>query len=237
MNGPISFAVATVTAGCAIEGHLQADGGKRWGKYIEHIAYIILAAVILSMLFGCAATPPPPVQIVQPAPTPTPTPVPPDPYAGMPSDEAYAIQHNETPTLQHGITLIYPYSQDLAYPINCQPLYGTEIILGPGEFTSEKDVIIGDADRWSMTVGDGVVLIKPARTTQTVSSGPQDPIPEVHPGAINMTTNIHIHTNLRNYTVLPRIRKPATEQVRWYYPDEVRAQAAARAQALKEQQQ
>jgi type IV secretory pathway VirB9-like protein len=128
-------------------------------------------------------------------------------------------------------------SEDLAYPINCQPLYGTEIILGPGEFTSDKDVIIGDSDRWSMTVGDGVVLIKPARTTQTLSSGPQDPMPEVHPGAINMTTNIHVHTNLRNYTILPRIRKPVTQQVEWYYPDEVRAQAAARAQALKEQQQ
>jgi type IV secretory pathway VirB9-like protein len=196
--------------------------------------YVLIMAVLFA---GCATTPPPPpAPVVMQAPTPKP-PVPADPYAGMPSDEAYAIQHNETPTLQHGITLIYPYSQDLAYPINCQPLEATEIILGPGEFTSDKDVIIGDSERWNMTVGDGVVLVKPARTTQTLSSGPQDPVPEVHPGAINMTTNIHVHTNLRNYTVLPRIRKPVTQQVEWYYPDDVRAQAAARAQALKETRQ
>ena len=194
--------------------------------------YALIVAVLLS---GCATTPPPPAPVVVRAPAPKP-PVSPDPYLGMPGDEAYAIQHNQTPTFQHGISLVYPYSQDLAYPINCQPLEGTEIILGPGEFTSEKDVILGDSDRWNMTVGDGVVLVKPARTPQTVSSGPQDPVPEVHPGAINMATNMHIHSNLHNYTILLRIRKPVTQQVEWYFPDDIRAQAAARAQALKEQQ-
>ena len=194
--------------------------------------YVLIAAALLA---GCATTPPPPAPVVMRAPAPKP-PIPPDPYLGMPSDEAYAIQHNQTPTLQHGISLIYPYSQDLAYPINCQPLEGTEIILGPGEFTSEKNVIIGDPNRWDMTIGDGVVLIKPARTPQTISSGPQDPVPEVHPGAINMNTNLHIHSNLRDYTVLVRVRRPLTQQVEWYYPDSTRAQAAARAQALKEQQ-
>jgi hypothetical protein len=218
---------------------LVVYGDKRNKPPIKVLGFAILLGcfVIFCMnLTGCAAQPQP-VQIAQPVPTPTPAPPPPDPYAGMPSDESYAIQHNETPTFQHGITLVYPYDKNLAYPVNCQPLLATAIILGPGEFASDKDVILGDSDRWNYTVGDGVVLVKPARTPQTISSGPQDPMPEVHPGAINMTTNAHIHTNLRDYTIFLRVRKPVTERVEWYYPDDTRMQAAARAQALKGVQQ
>jgi hypothetical protein len=67
--------------------------------------YVLIMAVLFA---GCATTPPPlPAPVLMQAPTPKP-PVPADPYAGMPSDEADAIQHNETPTFQHGITLVYP---------------------------------------------------------------------------------------------------------------------------------
>src|SRR5215471_9939635 len=54
--------------------------------------YVLIAAALLA---GCATTPPSPAPVVMQAPAPKP-PIPPDPYLGMPSDEAYAIQHNQT---------------------------------------------------------------------------------------------------------------------------------------------
>jgi type IV secretory pathway VirB9-like protein len=186
-------------------------------------------------LAGCAAQPPPPV-VVQAAPTPAPPPIPPDPYAALSSDVAYAIKHNETTTLRHGITLVQPYSADLQYPLNCQPLHVTQIRLRPDETTDKDDVKVGDKDRWGVIVGDHTVLIFPLGSDVPITvpdaqqTIPRDP---------DMITNLVIHTSLGNdYVFNPvRIARPFTQAVEFYYPQQVRADDAARQAALKEQKQ
>ena len=70
---------------------------------------LIIATAIALYLNGCSAQPPPPVIKVTSPPKPR-VYVPPDPYAGLPPDVRAAIQSNQTPTLQNGITTIFPYS-------------------------------------------------------------------------------------------------------------------------------
>lgn len=143
-----------------------------------------------------------------------------------------AIKHFRTPILTHGIVTIYPYSSSEEYELSCQPLHATQIRLSGNEWTNKDNVILGDSERWSVKVGDGVVLVKPLRTTDTVvSAGPQ---PEIHPPAPNMRTNLIIHTDKHDYTFNLTVKKPLTEAVSFYYPDDVRAASAARAAALKE---
>jgi len=196
---------------------------------------IILAALCATALAmsGCAAQPPPPPVVVQAAPTPTP--VPPDPYAGLSPDVADAIRHNQTPTLRHGITLVQPYSPDLQYPLNCQPLHVTQIRLRDDETTDKDNVKVGDKDRWGVIVGDHTVLVFPlASNVRITVPGAQVTIPPEP----NMVTNLVIHTTMGNDYVfnLVKIGRPSTEKVEFFYPDYVRAQDAARKQALREAQ-
>jgi hypothetical protein len=183
---------------------------------------------------GCAATPPPPPPVVvQAAPTPAPIP---DPYAGLPPDVADAIKHNQTPTLHHGITLVQPYSPDLQYPLDCQSLHVTEVRLRDDETTDKDDVKVGDRDRWGTIIGDHTVLIFPLGTNTSVTvPGAQVTIPRDP----NMVTNLVIHTSMGNdYVFNPvKIAKPFTQKVEFYYPELVRAQAAARDAAIKAGQQ
>jgi type IV secretory pathway VirB9-like protein len=196
---------------------------------------ILCAAIVLLSVSGCATQAPPPAPVVvQPAPPPPL--IPPDPYAGLSSDVAYAIKHNETPTLRHGITTVWPYNPDWAYPLNCQPLHVTQIRLRPDETTTKDDVKIGDRDRWGTIVGNHTVLVFPLGSDVPISvPGAQQTIPR-DPG---MITNLAIHTSMGNdYIFNPvRIAKPFTQAVSFYYPDQVRADDAARQAALKEQKQ
>jgi type IV secretory pathway VirB9-like protein len=196
----------------------------------------VSAAVAMVFLIGCASQPPPPPIIVQAAPTPTPTPVPPDPYESLPSDVTEAIKHNQTPTLQHGITLVQPYSPDLQYPLNCQPLHVTQIRLRDDETTDKDDVKVGDHDRWGTIIGDHSVLIFPKGTNTNITvPGAQVTIPRDP----NMITNLVIHTSMGNdYVFNPvKLGKPFTQKVEFYYPELVRAQAAVREAALKQEAQ
>ena len=147
-------------------------------------------ALGVAYLIGCAATPPPPPPVVlQAAPTPAPIP---DPYASLSSDVAEAIKHDQTPTLQHGITTLYPYSPDVAYPLNCQTLHVTQIRLRDDETTSKHDVKIGDVTRWGTIVGEHSVLVFPlASTTSITVPGAQVTIPPEP----SMITNLAIHSS------------------------------------------
>jgi hypothetical protein len=196
------------------------------------IAAAIGGAIVL-YLNGCAAQPPPaPVVVQTPAPQSTPV-IPNDPYASLPSDVASAIKHGETPTLHHGITLVQPYSPDLQYPLNCQPLHVTQIRLRDDETTDKDNVKVGDKDRWGTIIGDHTVLIFPLGTNTSITvPGSQVRIP----ADPQMITNLVIHTSAGNdYVFNPvKIGKPFTEKVEFYYPQLVKQQDAVRQQMLKE---
>jgi hypothetical protein len=197
---------------------------------------ILCAAIVLICVSGCATQPPPPAAPVVVQPAPLPPPIPPDPYAGLSSDVVYAIKHNETPTLHHGITTVWPYTPDWAYPLNCQPLHVTQIRLRPDETTDKDNVKVGDKDRWGILIGDHSVLIFPKGMDTSIS------VPSTQvtiPADPHMVTNLAIQTSKGNdYIFNPvRIAKPLTQAVSFYYPDQVRADDAARQAALKEQKQ
>jgi type IV secretion system protein VirB9 len=165
---------------------------------------------------GCATQQPPPPPVIQ-APKPQ-VYVPPDPYAGLPSDVIDAIKHNETPTLQNGITTTWPYSPDEQWEVDCAPLRATELHLSPTEVTDKDSVVLGDSVRWAVRIGMHSVMVEPLGT-------PADP---------QMATNLIISTNERSYHLMLRLRPhhymPA---VAWYYGDQVRATEAQREYALK----
>ena len=174
--------------------------------------------------------------VVQAAPKPTPAPIPADPYATLPTDVAEAIKHNQTPTLHHGITLVQPYSPDMQYPLNCEPLHVTQIRLAPDESTNKDNVKVGDKDRWATIVGDHSVLLFPLGTNTAITvPGSQVTIP----ADPHMVTNLVIATNKgHNYVFNPvKLGKPFTEAVEFYFPDEVRAQDAAHKQAMQQEAQ
>lgn len=206
-----------------------------------------ISALIIgvSLFAGCAATPPPPPVIV-PVAAPTPQPIP-DPYASLSSDIASAIKHNQTPTLQHGNTLVQPYSPDLRYPLLCEPLHVTMIRLRDDETTDKDDVKVGDATRWNTIVGDHTVLLFPTGSPAPVTvPGAQ----VVVPAEPTMMTNLAIHSTVHlpdgtttsgDYIFDPvkavKIGKPFTEKVTFYWPELTRAQAVARDAAIKAGQQ
>lgn len=200
-------------------------------RYIGYLG-IIVCSVLLLFSYGCSTPPPPPVVTAAPVAVATPT-VPPDPYAGMPSDEAEAIKHNETPILHHGITTIFPYSPDLQYPLHCAALHVTQVRLREDETTDKDNVKVGDQDRWGTIIGQHSVLIFPKGTNRTITvPGAQFSIP----ADPQMITNLVIHTTLGNDYVFNPVdmKKPYTQAVNFYYPELVRAQAAARQAALKQ---
>jgi hypothetical protein len=207
---------------------------------------VLLFATIL--FFGCAAQPPPPAPVVvQAAPTPAPIS---DPYAGMPTDEAEAIKHGQTPVLQHNGTTVYPYSPDLRYALNCQALHVTMIRLRDDETTDKDDVKVGDRDRWGTIIGAHTVLVFPLGSATPVTV-PGAPIRI--PADPHMVTNLAIHSTIHlangqsasgDYIFdpvteikAPTTEKPFTEKIEFYYPELVKAQAAARDAAIKAGQQ
>jgi Conjugal transfer protein len=210
------------------------------------IAAVISSAITL-YLNACASQPPPQPPVVVQA-TPTPTPIPPDPYATLPTDEAEAIKHNQTPILQHNGTVVYPYSPDFHYTLNCKPLHVVMIRLQDNETTTKDNVKVGDVTRWNTIVGDHTVLVFPLDSPTPITvPGSQVTVP----AAPNLITNLAIHSTLHlpdgsttsglDYIFDPveiaKSGKPFTEKVEFYYPQLVRAQAAARETALKQQGQ
>jgi type IV secretory pathway VirB9-like protein len=152
---------------------------------------------------------------------------------------AEAIKHNQTPTLQHGITVIYPYSPDVAYPLNCQKLHVTQIRLRDDETTSKDNVKIGDRERWGTIVGEHSVLVFPLASTTAITV-PGAPVRI--PAEPDMVTNLAIQTSAGNNYVFNPVKeikgtKNFTQAIEFYYPGLVKAQAAARDAAIKAGQQ
>jgi type IV secretory pathway VirB9-like protein len=129
-----------------------------------------------------------------------------------------AIKNNQTPTLQDGIAVLFPYSANQQWTLYCQPLRATEIRLNPDEWTDKDSVVLGDATRWAIKVGDQAVMVEPLGTSA-------DP---------NMTSNLIIHTNKRSYHLMLKLRAKAMSAVGWYYPAQVRQADAARQVAQRE---
>ena len=183
----------------------------------EALIALIIGVVIALHLNGCSTQPPPP-PVIKVAPPPKPQVyVPPDPYAGLPPDVRAAIQSNQTPTLQNGITTIFPYSPDMQWTVDCAPLRATELRLSPTEYTDKDSVVLGDSVRWAVRIGLHSVMIEPLGTSA-------DP---------HMTTNLIISTNERSYHLMLRLRSHYMSSVAWYYPDDVRTAEAQREAALK----
>lgn len=199
---------------------------------------LLLISSSLASFAGCASQPPPPV-IVQAAPKPPPPPaIPSDPYANLPTDVAEAIKHNQTPTLQHGITRVEAYSPDRQYPLLCQRLHVTEIRLRPDETTDKNNVKVGDKERWGTIIGDHTVLIFPeASPTSITVAGAQLTIP----GEPNMVTNLVIHTSAGNDYVFNPVkatgRKDFDQAIAFYYPEYTRARDAYRKQLIQQEAQ
>jgi Conjugal transfer protein len=195
---------------------------------LRTIAY----GLLLSFSCGCAATPPPTVIVKHDlAPPPKPV-VPPDPYAALPPDIAAAIKRGDTTIVfRHGITLIYPYSPDRKYVVNCQPNMATSILLRDDEDTDENDTVLGDSNRWSFTIGLHSILLKPTGTNKAITiPGPQ---PQTRPPDPDMNSNLQIVTSKRRYELILRIRRPFTDTISWYYTHDVQQEAAERERVLK----
>jgi len=183
----------------------------------ENLRDTLIATAIALYLNGCSAQPPPPPVIKVTSPPKPQVYVPPDPYAGLPPDVRAAIQSNQTPTLQNGITTIFPYSPDMQWTVDCTPLRATELRLSPTEYTDKDSAVLGDSVRWAVRIGLHSVMIEPLGTSA-------DP---------HMTTNLIISTNERSYHLMLRLRSHYMGSVAWYYPDDVRAAEAQREAALK----
>ena len=183
----------------------------------EALIALIIGVVIALHLNGCSTQPPPP-PVIKVAPPPKPQVyVPPDPYAGLPPDVRAAVQSNQTPTLQNGITTIFPYSPEMQWTVDCTPLRATELRLSPTEYTDKDSAVLGDSVRWAVRIGLHSVMIEPLGTSA-------DP---------HMTTNLIISTNERSYHLMLRLRSHYMSSVAWYYPDDIRAAEAQREAALK----
>jgi type IV secretion system protein TrbG len=182
------------------------------------VRYSLLAAAFLA---GCAVQPStePPPQI--PASLTTAPEkhieVPPDPLETLTPDVRQAIEANKRPTLHHGITTVFAYSQDSQWTVYCQPLRVTEIQLSPDEHAKKNGVDIGDSARWGVEIGDQTVMVKPLADASDK----------------NMTTNLVIHTDHRSYHLLLRLSTRFVPAIAWYYPDDVTTAQAARQVALK----
>jgi type IV secretory pathway VirB9-like protein len=114
--------------------------------------------------------------------------------------------------------VLFPYSANQQWTLYCQPLRATEIRLNPDESTDKDSVVLGDAVRWAIKVGEQAVMVEPLGTSA-------DP---------NMTSNLIIHTNKRSYHLMLKLRSQPMPAIAWYYPAQVRQADADRQQAQRE---
>jgi len=174
---------------------------------------------IIALLAGCTTQPPAAPPVIQ-APKPQ-IMVPEDPYTDLPENVQRAIRTGQTPMLRNGITTEWAYDPNKEYPLYCQTLKATTIRLAPDEVTDKDMIVVGDATRWTVRVGVHTVSVEPVAD----SSSP------------NMKTNLIIVTNLREYHLAVALRPRGQSVIGWYYPATVKAQAAAREVALKQEAQ
>ena len=209
---------------------------------------LIIGSVAALYLSGCASTRPPQIIVKHDlAPPPKPV-VPPDPYAELSPDIAAAIKAGDTTTVfHHNTTVVYPYSPDMKYVVNCQPNMAVQIRLRDDEDTDPNNAVLGDSERWSIKIGMHTVLLKPTGTDKPIAiektlpgGTQQNPVPatfDVRPPDPDMHTNLIITTTKgRRYELILRLHKPFTDAVQWFYPQDTREEYAAREAILKQLQ-
>jgi P-type conjugative transfer protein TrbG len=105
--------------------------------------------------------------------------------------------------------VLYPYGEGPEPLVNCAPLRTTDLQLQPGETIT--DVAMGDTERWMAT---------PAS-----SGDPLNAVPHLalKPQQAGIETNLTIYTTKHIYHLLLRSHGPATQEVEFYYPEEVLA--------------
>ena len=180
---------------------------------------------LLLSLGGCATSPPPaPPPIISAPPTPiaqsTSAPLKgSDLLAQQPPQVQAAVkqhaQEGAWPTFREENSQLYPYREGPQPVIDCEPLTSTDIQLEAGETIT--DVALGDSERW--------------QATPAASGDPRNPVPHIaiKPQAPGIRTNLTIYTTRHIYHLSLRSRPGhSTEQVAFYYPDEL---AAAMAEA------
>ncbi len=181
---------------------------------------LLLAAGLLLWLGGCATSPPPappPPSAALATPLVEPTPVPlkgSDLLAQQPSQVQAAVkQHDQDgswPAFKDENSQLYPYREGPEPIIDCEPLKSTDIQLQTGETIT--DVAMGDSERW--------------QATPAASGDPRNPVPHIaiKPLAPGIRTNLTIYTTRHIYHLSLRSRPGhSTEQVAFYYPDELLA--------------
>lgn len=177
----------------------------------------LLAAILLA---GCAAQPP---QIIyqQLPPKPTPRPaiyIPADPWVGLSPQVREAIQTGDPDPLKNGMTVNYLYDPNPGKPwvVNCKPMWVAMIELAPDEQVVSIDG--ADSEGWHATVSDHTVMVHTKLDPQ-IDKAP-------------LVDGLSIVTTKRRYPLMLRLANPPTLAISWRYPDDVKAQAEARKEAL-----
>jgi Conjugal transfer protein len=205
-----------------------------------NILTIVVVSPCIIVMFGCA-TKPPPVIIQQPPPPKKQIVIPDDPMVGLRPDVQTAIKSGNYQTLVDNLTVLYPYSPDVQWTVDCAPMHAIEIRLAPDEVTDENSVILGDPRRWSVKVSRQAVLVEPAGDFGYVDPTSKQKVP----ADPNMISTLTIFTSKRrSYNYLLRMRTQSAVlfhgrrqkivAIESYYPAEVKQAQTARELALKE---
>jgi type IV secretion system protein VirB9 len=193
--------------------------------------FTILVALVL--LTGCATQPAPTPSLVPAAlinAPPKPVHIPPDPLDTLSPAVRRAYLMGATTHIRDGFTIIFPYSDHAEPTIYCSPLHVTEIILGQGERITNS--AIGDSDRWEINASRSHILVKP--TPPGHGQGGAYGATAIMPPVV-YSTNLIAETDKRTYHfVLQSTAHRYTEQVIFFYPDEITAARDARALAMRE---
>ena len=198
---------------------------------------LLLASVLLA---GCAAQKPPIVIVKHDLAPPPKVVIPPDPMVTLLPEVQDAIMRNDDRPIHVGILTVYRYDPNQQYAVNCLPLFETQIRLADDEQIERKgDVAVGDPERWALTINPRSVMVRPKATSANIwATGPQQGPPLlIYAADQNVNTNLIIQTNRRTYTVVLHLAKPPTRAIAWFYPETVRAEQAARQEAITEAKQ
>ncbi|MHB8383694.1 MAG: P-type conjugative transfer protein TrbG [Candidatus Binataceae bacterium] len=191
---------------------------------------------LVLMLGACSAqkppAPPPLNLVTEAAPQSEATPTPPTGaqlLAQQPAEVQTAIkehqQNGQWPVYKTPDLVLYPYGEEPEPIVDCKPLRTTDIQLQPGETIT--DVAMGDTERWM--------------ATPAASGDPRNPVPHLSlkPQAPGIETNLTIYTTKHIYHLTLRSRgSHATQEVEFYYPDELLTamkEAASAAAKLKQE--
>lgn len=170
-----------------------------------------------------------PAELTYPAPPPIH--VPPDPLDALSPAVREAYLRDSTKPVREGISTIFPYSEYSRPTIYTSPLHVTEIVLGPGERLTNS--AIGDSDRFAIDARGNTILIKPtplghAQQGSTYSTNADSKVPSTY------STNLVAETDKRTYHfIIESTPKNWMEQVSFWFPDEIAAARAARADLVQ----